>query len=81
MPDPFPRILTTDELRFEVLLAVMKIPRSLLRQWASTNDLKSDAAREQMVGNILQNLARFQVRAPAPLVAHGDQTTPKSAFE
>jgi len=65
----FPRVLTPEELRFDIDFALKQIPRSLLRDWASANDLKSAMARELMVTTILARFDRYQVRAPAPLQA------------
>lgn len=65
--DEFPRIVTRDELRFDISFALGQMPRMVLRQWADTNDLKSDHARQAMVSRILDQLSRYQVRAKAPL--------------
>lgn len=66
MADDYPRILTRDELRFDISFAIGRLPRGLLREWASTNELKSDRAKAAMVDLILTQLSRYQVRAPAP---------------
>ena len=65
----FPRVLTSEDLRFEIDFALKQIPRGLLRDWASTNDLKSARARDLMVTTILSRFDRYQVRGPAPLQA------------
>ena len=67
MADEFPRVLSRDELRFDIEFALKQIPRGLLRDWASTNDLKSAMARDLMVTTILSRFDRYQVRGPAPL--------------
>jgi hypothetical protein len=64
-----PRVLTPDELRFDIEFALKQIPRGLLRDWASTNDLKSAMARELMATTILARFDRYQVRPLAPLQA------------
>ena len=69
MSEKFPRVLTPEELWFDIDFALKQIPRALLREWASANDLKSSRARELMVTTILSRLDRYQVRAPAPLHA------------
>ena len=65
----FPLVLSRDQLRFDIEFALKQIPRGLLRDWASTNDLKSAMARELMVTTILSRFDRYQVRAPAPAEA------------
>lgn len=67
MSDNYPRIVTPDELRFDINFALGQIPRSILREWASTNDMKSDHARQMMARRIMQQLSRYQVRARPPL--------------
>lgn len=62
----FPRVLTEDELWFDIDFGLKQIPRSLLRDWASSNELKSDKARKLMVTMILARFNRYQVRAPEP---------------
>lgn len=69
MTEAFPRVLSRDELRFDIEFALKQIPRGLLRDWASTNDLKSTMARDLMVTTILARFDRYQVRGPAPLQA------------
>lgn len=71
--DEFPRIVTRDELLFDINFALGQMPRSILRQWASTNDLKSDHARQMMTMRILEQLSRYQVRARPPLPSMGDR--------
>jgi len=66
MDDEYPCVLTAEQLRFDIDFALKQIPRSLLRDWASTNDLKSARARELMVTTILSRFDRYQVRGPAP---------------
>lgn len=67
MADDYPRIVTADELRFDINFALGQMPRGTLREWASTNDLKSESARRYMVDRIMHQLARYQVRARPPL--------------
>lgn len=62
----FPRVLTEDELCFDIDFGLKQIPRSLLRDWASSNELKSERARKLMVTMILARFDRYQVRAPEP---------------
>ena len=62
----YPRVLTRDELHFDIEFALKQISRGLLREWASTNDLKSEQARSLMVSTILSRFDRYQVRAQGP---------------
>ncbi|WP_126173468.1 hypothetical protein [Altericroceibacterium xinjiangense] len=71
MAEDFPRVMTRDELRFEVGLILSQAPRSLIRDWASTNQRKSDMARNLLRDTILARLDRYQVRSPPPLVPVG----------
>lgn len=61
--DDYPCIVTPEQLRFDISFALKKVSRATLREWASTNDLKSDRAREAMVVVIMDQLSRYQVRA------------------
>jgi hypothetical protein len=70
--DEYPRIVTADELRFDINFALGQMPRILLREWAGKNDMKSDHARQMMTARILEQLSRYQVRARPPLPSMGD---------
>jgi len=66
MADDFPEILTPDQIRFEIDFAIGQLPRGILRDWASKNELKSDMARRYMVDSITVRFDRLQVRRAAP---------------
>lgn len=67
-------MLTADEIKFDIDFALKQIGRQLLRDWATANELKSERARRLMVDRITAQLARYQVRAPAPLPNHGSSS-------
>ena len=54
----FPLDLSRDQLRFDIEFALKQVPRGLLRDWDSTNDLKSAMAKELMVTRILSRFDR-----------------------
>ena len=76
MTDDFPEILTPDQIRFEIDFAIGQMPRGVLRDWASKNDLKSDMARRYMVDSITVQFARLQVRRRAPIPAMTEPVKP-----
>lgn len=75
MAEDFPRIVTRDELRFDISFALGQMPRSLWRQWILGKELQSERTRALIVDRILQRFDRYQVRAPAPLAPHRDLST------
>lgn len=68
--DEFPRVVTLDELRFDVSFALGQMPRSLWWTWILGKELYQEHTREQIVNRIVARFERYQVRAPAPLPAH-----------
>lgn len=63
---PFPRVLTRKELRFEISFALSQVAKSTVWEWARTDQLKKQAARERIIDTVAARFDRLQVRAPAP---------------
>lgn len=76
MSDDFPEILTPDQIRFEIDFAIGQMPRGVLREWASKNELKSDMARRYTVDSITVRFARLQVRRRPPIAPMSDPVKP-----
>jgi len=64
--DPFPSVLTREQVRFEISFALHQVAKATVWEWARTDRLKKDAARERIIDTITVRFDRMQVRAPAP---------------
>jgi hypothetical protein len=72
--DDFPEVLSRDQVRFEVLLAVQRVQQSTLRDWAGKDRAKREQARATVVQAVLARLDLYQMRARSPLSPPGDRT-------
>jgi len=63
--DPFPQILTTDQVRFEIVRGVQQIPRSVQRDMLVKDQDKAQRAQEAAVAVIHARFDNLQVRGPA----------------
>lgn len=68
--DPYPVIMTQDEVEFLIAFAVGQMPRSWVHAWVGKDRLKAEAARERVSKQIAERFAGLQVRKPPPLPAH-----------
>lgn len=64
--DPFPQILTPDQVRFEIVRGMQQIPRSVQRDMLVKDQDKAQRAQEAAVAIIHARFEKMQVRAPAP---------------
>jgi len=70
MPDePFPLILTRDQVRFEIMFGMHQIARATIRDWAGvkSNPMKAIQARDAAIEILLARFDWLQVRGPAPM--------------
>lgn len=63
--DPFPQILSADQVRFEIVRGVQQIPRSVQRDMLVKDQDKARRAQEAAVAVIHARFDNLQVRAPA----------------
>lgn len=63
--EPFPQILTTDQVRFEIVRGVQQIPRSVQRDMLVKDRDKAQRAQEAAVAVIHSRFDNLQVRGPA----------------
>lgn len=63
--EPFPQILTTDQVRFEIVRGVQQIPRSVQRDMLVKDRDKAQRAQEAAVAVIHARFDNLQVRSPA----------------
>ncbi len=63
---PFPQILTADQVRFEITRGIQQIPRSVHRDMLVKDTEKARKAQEAAVQIILARFDTLQVRAPQP---------------
>lgn len=68
--DPFPRIVTVDDLRYQIAFVIGQTPRHVLRDWIGNDRLRSSAARERVVEAICARLEGLQIRGPAAAPGH-----------
>jgi hypothetical protein len=64
--DPFPEILTREQLRFEIKFGLQQVGKASVREWAGANREKAERARDAVVETILVRFDRMQVRCHAP---------------
>ncbi len=64
--DPFPQILTHDQVRFEIVRGVQQIPRSVQRDMLVKDQDKAERAQQAAVAIIHARFDNLQVRGPAP---------------
>ncbi|MGF7156462.1 hypothetical protein [Novosphingobium gossypii] len=65
--DPFPEILTADQVRFEIVRGVQRIARSVQRDMLVEDQGKAQRAQAQAVAVIVARFDKLQVRGPAPI--------------
>ncbi|AOR77237.1 hypothetical protein [Novosphingobium resinovorum] len=63
--DPFPQILSADQVRFEIVRGVQQIPRSVQRDMLVKDQDKARRAQEAAVAVIHARFDNLQVRSPA----------------
>lgn len=63
---PFPQILTSDQVRFEITRGFQQIPRSVQRDMLVKDTEKARKAQAAAVQFILARFDSLQVRAPEP---------------
>ncbi len=63
--EPFPEVLTRAELGFEISFALQQVTKPTGWEWARTDRLKKNAARERIIDTITVRFDRLQVRGPA----------------
>ena len=63
----FPRIVTRDQLRFDILLGVQRVSSADLRDWTGKDRMKREGARQRIVDTVLEQLLRYEVRAREPI--------------
>ncbi|GFE73502.1 hypothetical protein [Novosphingobium sp. TCA1] len=62
----FPRVLTADQVRFEITRGFQEIPRSVQRDMLVKDTAKARKAQAAAVQFILARFEELQVRAPEP---------------
>ncbi len=67
--DPFPEVLTPAQVRFELSFALHEVAKAPVWEWARTDRLKKEAARERITDKLFARFDRLQVRGPASSVS------------
>ncbi|WP_395393023.1 hypothetical protein WBP07_17815 [Novosphingobium sp. BL-8A] len=68
--DPYPVVMTQEEIELLISFEVGQLPRSWIHTWVGKDRLKASAARDQVSKRIAERFAGLQVRKRAPLPAH-----------
>ena len=79
--EAFPRVLTRKDLRFEISFALSQVAKATVWEWARTDRLKKEAARERIIDTVAARFDRLEVRAPAPIRSFGDRFAPSAGSD